>query len=113
MSQITIYKDHYEVYIKGVEEPILISHEWGERLKFSLQSTDCPPFVQINNGLYNRFEISKIVPASQKLNIVEQMIVDLSPELREKVRMKAREREKANMPLTEWVVRNMIEALTK
>jgi hypothetical protein len=51
--------------------------------------------------LYNRFEISKIVPASQKLNIVEQMIVDLSPELREKVRMKAREREKANMPLTE------------
>jgi hypothetical protein len=41
------------------------------------------------------------------------MIVDLSPELREKVRMKAREREKANMPLTEWVVRNMIEALTK
>jgi len=109
---IILYKDHYEVYIKGMENPILISHDWWNALKLSLQNNDCPPFVQINNWLYNRFEIAKVVPASQSSSMVEEMIANLPNELKNKVRQKVRERQKENLALTEWVIQNIIKAIT-
>jgi hypothetical protein len=48
MSELILYKKHFEVYIKGVEKPIEISPESGENLGKVLAHKDCPPFVKID-----------------------------------------------------------------
>ncbi len=69
---LILYKKHFEVYIKGVEDPIEISQESGESLWKVLAHKDCPPFVQINGGYYNRFEIARVVPYEEYISKEKQ-----------------------------------------
>lgn len=68
MSELILYKKHFEVYIKGVEKPIEISPESGENLGKVLAHKDCPPFVKIDWGYYNRFEIARVVPYEEHIS---------------------------------------------
>lgn len=65
---LILYKKHFEVYIKGIEQPIEISQEWGELLQKTLEWKDCPAFVRINGGSYNRFEIARVVPYEEHIS---------------------------------------------
>ena len=65
---LILYKKHFEVYIKWIEQPIEISQEWGELLQKTLEWKDCPPFVRINGGSYNRFEIARVVPYEEHIS---------------------------------------------
>jgi hypothetical protein len=37
-----------------------------------LAHKDCPPFVQINGGYYNRFEIARVVPYEEYISKEKQ-----------------------------------------
>lgn len=50
----------YDVFIKGIETPINLSKKWWDELIKSLKHKDCPPFLEIWEDLYNRFEISSV-----------------------------------------------------
>lgn len=47
MTELILYKKHFQVFIKGIDEPIEISQENGENLGKVLAHKDCPPFVNI------------------------------------------------------------------
>jgi len=68
MTEIVLYKKHYQVFLKWIEEPLEISNEWGEILLKILEDRDCPPFVPIKGWLYNRFEISRVVPYEENIS---------------------------------------------
>ena len=65
---LILYKKHFEVYIKGIEQPIEVSQEGGETLQKILEGKDCPSFVRINGGSYNRFEIARVVPYEEHIS---------------------------------------------
>lgn len=59
MTQIIKYKTSYLIFIKWDEEPIEVSNEAWELLKKDINNLT---FVHINGGVYNKFEITKIIP---------------------------------------------------
>jgi hypothetical protein len=67
MSNIVQYKKHYNVFIKWIEDPLKVSSEWGEILMKILADKWCPPFININDWLYNIYEISKVIPHEEKI----------------------------------------------
>lgn len=67
-KQIIQYRTHYQVFIKWESEPINISHEWGKIIILMLKNKDCPSFIDINDGIYNKFEILKVVPFRVEIN---------------------------------------------
>lgn len=68
MSDLILYKKHYEVFLKWVEKPLELSNEWGAILLKILEDRDCPPFVPIQWGIYNRFEILRVVPYEEHIS---------------------------------------------
>ena len=61
MKELVAYRKHYNVFIKWEEEPMQISAEWWEILCKILKDKDCPSFVDINDWLYNKFQIEKVI----------------------------------------------------
>lgn len=82
MNNITLYKKHYQIFIKNTEEPLEVSGEWWEILMKILLDKDCPHFVTINWSMYNRFEILKIIPYNPKLTQKELEIIKKSEEIK-------------------------------
>lgn len=68
MQELILYKKHFQVFIKWIEEPIDVSQEGGEILQKIIEDKDCPPFVRINWGSYNRFEIARVVPYEEHIS---------------------------------------------
>lgn len=68
MSELILYKKHFQVFIKWIDDPIEITQENWENLWKVLAHKDCPPFVQINWWYYNRFEIARVVPYEEHIS---------------------------------------------
>lgn len=111
-TSIIKYEKHFIVSLKkGII--ISISHQWWLLLQKILQDKDCPAFVSINWGLYNRFEIESVIPADQNENIVESLISWCSQDKKEKVRDIIRIRRQEWKKVNEKIILNIIETIWK
>jgi len=68
MKELILHDRHFEVFIKGIEEPMELSWEDWAKLWIALAHKDCPPFVNIKWGYYNRFEIARVIPHEENIS---------------------------------------------
>lgn len=108
MSGLILYKKNFQVFIKGVEQPIEISQEWWELLQKTLEWKDCPPFVRINGGSYNRFEIARVVPYEEH---IPELLAWKSEEIKKQVLEKIKQRNLEKLPVNDIVIANIIEKI--
>ena len=105
---LVLYKKHFEVYIKGVDAPIEISHDSGENLWKILWNKDCPPFVKINWSYYNRFEIARIELYEEHIS---ELLMGKPEEIKKQVLEKIKQRYLEKLPVNDIVIANIIEKI--
>lgn len=108
MTELILYKKHFQVFIKGIDDPIEITQENGENLWKVLAHKDCPPFVQINWGFYNRFEIARVVPYEEH---IPELLAGKPEEIKKQVLEKIKQRHLEKLPVNDIVIANIIEKI--
>lgn len=112
-ANLTLYKKHYEVFLKWVEKPVEISGTWWEILQKILEDKNCPPFVKIHEHTFNIYEITRIVPheehmSPEKANAIKKLkeveLISVIP-----VEYKSStEIYKENPKYQDWMIKNKI-----
>jgi len=77
------------------------------------QAMNSKKFLEMDGCMIAVSNIKSVVPAGKNLDLVEQMVENLVYEDKEEVRRIVKNRKAENMPVTEWVIRNIIEVITK
>lgn len=75
------------------------------------QAMNTQKFLEMDGCMIAVSNIKSVVPAGKKLDLVEQMVDTLTYEDKEEVRRIVKNRKAANLSVTEWVIRNIIESV--
>lgn len=108
MSELILYKKHFQVFIKGIDDPIEITQENGENLWKVLAHKDCPPFVQINGWFYNRFEIARVVPYEE---YIPELLLGKPEAIKKRVLEKIKQRRAEKLSVNDIVILNILEEI--